>query len=289
MTPALIVHGGAGPTPTGAPEPYRAGCRAALLAGWEILRAGGSALDAVQAAIYILEDDPHFNAGRGTVLNADGEVELDASLMDGEDLRAGAVGAVRRIRHPIALARTVLEEGRHVLLVGEGAQRLARRVGMSECPEEELITEARRRQWETVRAAASEGTVGAVASDRDGRLAAGTSTGGTAGKHAGRVGDSALIGCGIYADSRVGGASATGLGEAIIRVVLAKSAIDQLKAGRDPAEAARAAVALLREEGRGHGGIILLDRLGRIGVARNTPWMAHGWMVGETAEPVVKL
>lgn len=289
MTPALVVHGGAGATPAGDLDPYRVGCRAALRAGWEILSRGGVALDAVEAAIHVLEDDPHFNAGRGAILNADGVVELDASLMDGEDLRAGAVGAVRRLRHPITLARRVLDDGRHILLVGEGVQRFARHAGMVECADAELITEARRRQWEAGRAAPSGGTVGAVALDRHGRIAAGTSTGGVEGKQAGRVGDSALIGCGTYADSRVGGASATGHGEAIIRVVLAKHAIDQMKGGRTPAEVARSAVALLQEEGRGDGGIILLDRLGRVGVAHNTPSMAHGWMMSGSAEPVIEL
>src|SRR3989304_1229202 len=186
MTPALIVHGGAGPTPPGDLAPYRAGCRAALLAGWELLRAGGSAMDAVEGAIRVLEDDPHFNAGRGAVLNADGEGELDASIMDGEGPRAGAGGG------------------------GGGGQRGE--------------------------------TVGAVALDLGGHIAAGTSTGGTAGKRPGRVGDSALIGCGTYADSRVGGASATGLGEAIIRVVLARFAVEQIRDGGDPQGAARRGV-----------------------------------------------
>ena len=289
MRPVLIVHGGAGATPQSELDLYQAGCRAALLAGWEILEKGGSALDAVEAAIHVLEDDPHFNAGRGAVLNADGEVELDASLMDGEDLRAGAVGAVRRLRHPITLARKILEEGHHVLLVGEGAQRFARQAGILECPEEELITEARRRQWQSSEAAQPGGTVGAVALDQKGRMAAGTSTGGIAGKHAGRVGDSALIGCGTYADSRAGGASATGIGEAIIRVVLAKYAVDHLRAGHDPEQAARMAMTLLRAEGRGEGGIILVDRHGRVGAAHTTPFMAHGWTTGENAEPVVAL
>ncbi len=289
MRPALIVHGGAGPRPSGELDPYRSGCQAALLAGWKVLTAGGSALDAVEAAIAVLEDDPPFNAGRGAVLNADGEVELDASLMDGETLRAGAVGAVRRLRHPITLARKILEEDHHVLLVGEGAQGFARQAGMAECPEEELITEARRRQWQAAPRVTSGGTVGAVALDRNGRIAAGTSTGGTVRKHAGRVGDSALIGCGTYADSRAGGASATGLGEAIIRVVLAKYAVDHLRAGHDPEQAARMAMILLRKEGRGEGGIILVDRHGHVGAAHTTPFMAHGWITGENAELVVAL
>jgi beta-aspartyl-peptidase (threonine type) len=238
------------------------------------------------ATIAALEDDPCFNAGRGAVLNADGEVELDAALMDGEKFRAGAVGAVRRLRHPIQLAKKILEEDRHILLVGAGAQRFAQETGIPECPETELVTEARRVQWSEQNAAeSSSGTVGAVALDQYGRIAAGTSTGGMLGKRPGRVGDSALIGCGTYADSRVGGASATGHGEAIIRVTLAKFAIDQMAAGRAPADAARLAMSLLHEKGRGQGGMILLDCSGRIGVAHNTPSMAHGWLASD-GEPV---
>ncbi len=269
-------------------DPYRSGCRAALLAGWEILRAGGSALDAVEAAVVALENDPHFNAGHGAVLNADGQVELDASLMEGDRLRAGAVGAVRGILNPIRLVRKILEADHHILLVDEGALRFARSYGIPECAEEELITEARRRQWKALRLIPSGGTVGAVALDRHGLIVAGTSTGGMVGKYPGRVGDSAVIGAGTYADSRVGGASATGLGEAILRVTLAKSAIDQLKSGRSPAEAAEAVVAMLQKDGRGQGGIILLDHRGRIGAAHNTPCMTHGWVTAESSEPVVK-
>jgi beta-aspartyl-peptidase (threonine type) len=202
--------------------------------------------------------------------------------MDGENLQAGAVGAVRHLRHPIQLARKILEENRHILLVGEGAQRFAREAGIPECPETELITQARRVQWNTQQPAESGGTVGAVALDQYGRVAAGTSTGGMAGKRPGRVGDSALIGCGTYADSRVGGASATGHGEAIIRVTLAKFAIDQMAAGSDPSEVARHGMSLLQEKGRGEGGIILLDRFGRIAVTHNTPCMAHGWMTSDS-------
>src|SRR3990172_1981408 len=281
MKPVLIVHGGAGAGPTGDSDRPLEGGRAALLAGGEVLRAGGSAIDAVVGGVEGLEDDPCFNAGRGAVLNADGEVELDASLMDGERLRAGAVGAVRRLRHPIQLAKKILEEDRHILLLGEGAQRFAQETGVPQCPETELVTDARRVQWTAQQSAESGGTVGAVALDQYGRIAAGTSTGGMLGKRPGRVGDSALIGCGTYADSRAGGASATGHGEAIIRVALAKFAIDQMAVGRSPVDTARLAMSLLSQQGRGQGGVILLDCSGRIGVAHNTPSMAHGWLASD--------
>jgi beta-aspartyl-peptidase (threonine type) len=269
-------------------DPYRSGCRAALLAGWEILRSGGSALDAVEAAVVALENDPHFNAGHGAVLNADGQVELDASIMEGERLRAGAVGAIRGISNPIRLVRKLLEADHHILLVGEGARRFARNCGIPECAEDALITEARHRQWKALRAVPSGGTVGAVALDHQGLIVAGTSTGGMAGKYAGRVGDSAVIGAGTYADSRIGGASATGLGEAIMRVALTKFAIDQLKVGHEPAIVADLALTVLQQEGRGQGGIILVDHRGRVGAAHNTPCMTHGWISATSPEPIVR-
>lgn len=253
--PSLIVHGGAWPIPDEAVEDCRAGCRAALQAGWHILTRGGSAVEAVEAAIVVLEDHPVFDAGVGSHLNLDGVVELDAILMDGTSLQAGAVAAVRRVRNPIRLARRILEAGQHILLVAEGAERFAADHGFPLCSPDELIVPRERAAWARCQAAGGHqaafhayapvgacsrtplqcpepsregGTVGAVARDRAGNIAAGTSTGGTCCKHPGRVGDSPLIGCGCYADSAVGGASATGWGEAIMRLVLAKSAVDLL-------------------------------------------------------------
>jgi beta-aspartyl-peptidase (threonine type) len=271
--PALIVHGGAGADPSGAAE-MRAGVREAVLAGWRVLAENGHALDAVEAAVRALEDDPIFNAGRGSVLTSAGTVEMDASIMEGDRLRCGAVAAVNRVANPVTLARRVLDDGRHVLLVAEGAHAFARSSGLPECEPASLITDPQR----TRLAARGRGTVGAVALDRHGTVAAATSTGGMVGKRPGRVGDSALIGCGTYADSTLGGVSCTGSGEAIIRVVLARRALDFLKEADDPDYAAKVAVDLLVEEGRGEGGLILVDWRGRVGYAQSTRLMPVAWM-----------
>jgi beta-aspartyl-peptidase (threonine type) len=286
--PALIVHGGAGADPAEGRDELREGMRAAIAQGWRALSEGGSALDAVEAAVRALEDHPRFNAGHGSVLNADGVVEMDASVMEGDRLACGAVAAIRRVAHPVTLARRVMEDGRHVLLVAEGAERFARTVGLPQCDPATLVTERqRRRHAAQVPAASGRGTVGAVALDRRGTLAAATSTGGIAGKHAGRVGDSAIIGAGTYADSTIGGVSCTGDGEAVIRVVLARRALDYLKEAGDPEYAAHVAVDLLREEGRGEGGLIMVDWRGRPGYAHSTPLMPVAWMSPDLTEPRV--
>lgn len=285
MNPLIVVHGGAGRIPEEEWGERREGCRKAALAGWQCLVQGGSALDAVEQAVALLEDDPVFNAGRGSVLNAAGEVEMDASLMEGGMLRAGAVGAVRNIRNPIRLARRVLEDGRHVLLVGEGAGRFARQVGSEECPPEQLITDRQRARWQAMQGS-DVGTVGAVAWDGGGGIAAATSTGGLLGKRVGRVGDSALIGCGTYGDGLLGAASATGNGEAIIRVVLAKTAVDLLRGDCSPSDAARMAIEILQERGLGEGGIILVDRRGQWGYASNAPFMPCAYMDAASPAPV---
>ena len=284
--PALIVHGGAAADPADALDEVRDGIRAAVAAGWRVLAAGGRSLDAVEAAVRVLEDAPRFNAGRGSVLTGPGTVETDASIMEGDELRCGAVAAVRRIANPVTLARQVLEDGRHVLLAGDGALAFARSLGMPECDPASLVTERRLRQLHAG-TAELKGTVGAVALDRHGTVAAATSTGGMSGKLPGRVGDSALIGGGTYADSTLGGVSCTGSGEAIIRVVLARRALDFLKEADDPDDAAHVAVDLLVEEGRGEGGLILLDWKGRMGYAQSTPFMPVGWMAPAFPEPQV--
>jgi beta-aspartyl-peptidase (threonine type) len=291
--PAVIVHGGAGADPSDGREELRSGIRAAVAAGWRVLAEGGHALDAVEAAVRALEDHPRFNAGRGAVLTSAGTVEVDASIMEGERLDCGAVAAVSGIANPITLARRVLETGRHVLVVGPGALAFAREAGVPDCDPASLVTERQRRRLagplavagSPEAAAGGEGTVGAVALDRHGAVAAGTSTGGTWGKRPGRVGDSALIGCGTYADRTIGGVSCTGDGEAIIRIVLARRALDYLKEADDPVYAAHVAVDLLVEEGRGHGGLILLDWRGRPGFAHSTPLMPVGWMSPTLDEP----
>ena len=219
MQPSLIVHGGAWDIPDEALEACKSGCSRSLSAGWAILAAGGSALEAVEASIVVLEDDPVFDAGYGSHLNLDGHVECDAIVMDGASLKAGAAANLHRVKNPIRLARKILENCPHMMLVAEGAERFAKDQGVALCKPEELVSEA---EWEAFlhcskdqHAAAhhrghAQGTVGAVALDKDGRLFAGTSTGGTCCKLPGRVGDSPLIGCGCYADTEHGGVSCTG-------------------------------------------------------------------------------
>jgi L-asparaginase / beta-aspartyl-peptidase len=270
--PAIIVHGGAGANPADAPEELTQGIRQALDSGWAVLRDGGLALDAVEAAVRALEDHPRFNAGRGSVLTAAGTVEMDASIMEGDRLRNGAVAAVSGIRNPIQLARRVLEDGRHSLFAGSGALEQARALGIPSCDPGDLLTERRQQQLQALQ----RGTVGAVALDRRGTIAAATSTGGIAGKLPGRVGDSALIGCGTYAESTLGGVSCTGDGEAIIRVVLARRTLEILKAVDDPVRACEVARDVLVEEGRGDGGLIVVDWRGRMAHACSTPFMPVG-------------
>ena len=284
--PTLIVHGGAGANPDEGLEELRDGVRAALRAGWRVLAADGRALDAVEAAVRVLEDHPRFNAGRGSVLTEAGTVEMDASIMEGDRLACGAVASISRTPNPITLARRVLDDGRHVLMVGEGAHAFARDTGVPQCEPASLVTERQRARLGTA-SAGSRGTVGAVALDRHGTVAAGTSTGGMVGKRPGRVGDSALIGCGTYADSTLGAVSCTGSGEAIIRVVLARRTLDFLKEADDPDYAAKVAVDLLVEEGRGEGGLILVDWRGRVGFASSTALMPVAWMSPALDEPRV--
>ena len=272
--PALIVHGGAGADPASGREELRQGIRDAVEAGWAVLSQGGGAVTAVETAVCAMEDNPRFNAGRGSVLTSEGTVEMDASIMEGNGLTSGAVACVTAMRHPVSLARRILEDGRHSFYVGEGAMARARAFGIPFCDPEELITDTQRKRLESL----TGGTVGAVALDRSGLIAAATSTGGTAGKLPGRVGDSPLIGCGTYAESTSGGVSCTGDGEAIIRVVLARRTIDILKLAADPMHACQVAMDVLVEEGRGGGGLICIDWKGRLGWAHSTPLMPVGFM-----------
>ena len=293
MVPALIAHGGAGGDPDDKPT-YRQALGEALGRGWVLLRRGASALDAVEATIQAMEDHPRFNAGYGSALTERGTVECDASIMEGDDLQAGAVGAVSGVRSAIGLARRILEDGRHVLLVGDGALAFGREQGVPLCPPDALVTERQRRRLAEHLAARREagargisGTVGAVAIDVQGRIAAGTSTGGYTGKRPGRVGDAALIGSGTYADSRLGGVSTTGHGEAFIRTVLAKTALDILKELDDPQLAAEVSLDIVREEGRGSGGLILMDWRGRLAYAHSTAFMPVGWCLATATEPIL--
>jgi len=288
MRPSLIVHGGAWDIPDEATDACQAGCRRALAAGWAVLSNGGHALDAIEAAVIVLEDDPVFDAGYGSHLNFDGGVQCDAIVMDASTLRAGSVAGLSRVKNPILAARAVLEKCPHMMLISEGAENFAAQNGVPLCNPEDLVSPAEREAWlrcrEDSHAAEhhrghEQGTVGAVAIDEQGRLFAATSSGGTCCKLPGRVGDSPLIGCGCYADIETGGVSSTGYGEAIMKVVMAKTATDFLRpAASTPERAAQAAVQLLAKRGKGTGGLILLDKRGNPGFAFNTPRMAYGYV-----------
>ena len=282
MRPALILHGGAGAPAPDLHDARHQGLRRAFAAAWAILLQNGAALDAVVRAVVELEDDPVFNAGVGSCLNQEGNVEVDASLMEGTTFQAGAVGAVRTVRNPILLARAVMEGGRYVFLVGEGAERFARERGFPVATRAELVTERQLQRWQAAQTSGEPGTVGAVALDRAGHLAAATSTGGISNTLPGRVGDSAVIGAGTYADDSLGAGSATGAGEAIIRATLTKTAVELLRDGRDPTQVAQSTIALLHKRTQGEAGVVLLDALGRVGYAYNTPAMSLAFLSGET-------
>jgi L-asparaginase / beta-aspartyl-peptidase len=324
--PVLLIHGGAWAMPDDAVAPHERGIANALAAGWAVLSKNGSALDAIEAAITVMEDDDTFDAGRGSFLTRDERVQLDALMMDGSTLRAGGVACVERLRNPIQAARLVLDKSPHVYFVGTGAERFATQHGMRLVDNSELIvprerdrlmrfqqaelaghpdttfsgnaeftttppaepvlaetvleTEVEQGLADEARVVSptlhSHDTVGAVALDAEGRLAAGTSTGGTLSKAPGRVGDSSLIGCGCYADNDSAAVSLTGWGEPIMKLVLGKWAVDRVAAGRTPQEAATDAIEYLYSRLGGHGGIILLGPDGSVGLAHNTPRMAWG-------------
>ena len=284
--PVLVVHGGAWAIPDDMVEAHLKGVGNALAAGWRALQRGGSALDAVEEAVVVLENDETFDAGRGSFLNADGRVQMDALIMDGATLRAGGVGCVERIANPVCAARKILSESPHVYFVAEGAERFAAQHGIPLCKNEDLIIDReveRLREYQShleehradlFAPTISHDTVGAVALDANGNLAAATSTGGTLNKAPGRLGDSSLIGCGCYADNKTAAASTTGWGEPIMKLVLAKWAADRVASGNAPEWAAAEAIDYLKTRVSGHGGMILLDARGRLGIAHNTPRMA---------------
>jgi len=295
--PVLVVHGGAWAIPDDMVEAHLNGVRNAAAAGWRALERGGSALDAVEEAVEVLEDDETFDAGRGSFLNRDGKVQLDAFIMDGATLRGGGVGCVERLRNPVRAARKILSDSPHVYFVAEGAERFAAEHGITLCRNEDLIIPREVKRLREYQAQLSAGgndlfaptishdllshdTVGAVALDRDGNIAASTSTGGTLNKAPGRLGDSSLIGCGCYADNLSAAASTTGWGEPIMKLVLAKWAADRVESGSMPEWVAQEAMNYLKQRVNGHGGIILLDARGRFGIAHNTPRMA--WAIRTT-------
>jgi len=286
INPVLVVHGGAWAMPDDMVEAHLHGVRNALAAGWRVLSRGGCSLDAVEEAVVVLEDDETFDAGRGSFLNRDGKVQLDALIMDGATLRAGGVGCVEHLRNPVRAARKILSESPHVYFVAEGAERFAEEHGIPLCRNEDLIIPRELERLRQLQANAGEetpdlfaptishDTVGAVALDRDGNIAAATSTGGTLNKAPGRLGDSSLIGCGCYADNKTAAASTTGWGEPIMKLVLAKWSADRVATGSLPEWVAAEAINYLESRLNGHGGIILLDAQGRFGIAHNTPRMA---------------
>src|SRR5580700_3089483 len=284
--PVLVVHGGAWAIPDDMVDAHLNGVRNAMAAGWLALSRGGSSLDAVEEAVVIMEDDDTFDAGRGSFLNRDGKVQLDALIMEGATLRAGGVGCVEHLRNPVRAARKILSESLHVYFVAEGAERFAAEHGIPLCKNDDLIIPReveRLREFQAQTAEQkpdlfaptfSHDTVGAVALDRNGDIAAATSTGGTLNKAPGRLGDSSLIGCGCYADNKTAAASTTGWGEPIMKLVLAKWAADRVAAGNLPEWVVAEAINYLMARLNGHGGMILLDARGRCGIAHNTPRMA---------------
>lgn len=296
--PVLLVHGGAWAIPDDMVESHQRGVSRALAAGYALLQQGARALDAVETAVAVLEDDDTFDAGRGSFLTRDGRVQLDALLMDGSNLRAGGVACVERIRNPIHAARLVLDKSPHVYFVGIGAEEFARAHGIKLIDNSELVLDRERQRLDEAHHMALRGlpdesfsgppsdqeppsytshdTVGAVALDSFGNLAAATSTGGTLNKTPGRVGDSSIIGCGCYADNLSAATSLTGWGEPIMKLVLGKWAVDRVADGFAPGRSAQDAIDYLHRRLNGHGGIILLGPDGRYGIAHNTPRMAWG-------------
>jgi L-asparaginase / beta-aspartyl-peptidase len=300
---ALVIHGGAG---TISPEQItpemerdlRGGLQRSLDAGHAILKNGGSGLDAVVAAVHALEDDPLFNAGRGAVFTSSGTHEMDAAIMDGRTLQAGAVGGIKRVKNPILLARAIMEKSPHLILAGDGAEDFARELGFEIVEQEYFYTEQRWQALERVRASRTEslsdadrhGTVGAVALDQSGNLAAATSTGGNTNKWPGRIGDTPVIGAGTYANNQTCAVSATGDGEFFIRAVAAHDLSALMEyAGMKLAAAACAVIEKVGALG-GTGGLIAIDRDGNIALPFNTTGMYRGYVdvEGKTTVAIYK-
>lgn len=291
-----MIHGGAGTLEAlqheASETDFEDSITTILEKGRQRLAQGKSALDVVEYCVTLLEDDPLYNAGRGSVLNAEGRVEMDAALMNGSDLRAGAVTCISQIKNPIALARQVLEQGDHVMLAGEGALAFAKFCQMELYPDEYFITPARVKQLqeaqeagritldhERVKPSQKLGTVGAVARDINGNLAAATSTGGLVNKRWGRVGDTPVIGAGVFADNETCAVSATGYGEQFLRTVLSKTISDFVQfQNLDAIAAAKAGIDYLVAKVNGDGGVVVIDRTGHCGAAQSTSGLIHGWV-----------
>ncbi len=286
VKPRIAVHGGAWSIPDDLVKPYLDGVKRAADLGLEVLKSGGSALDAVERAVSCLEDDPAFDAGVGSFLNEEGFVELDAIIVDGKTLKFGSVASVRRVKNPVRLARLVMERTEFHMFVSAGAERLAEKFGLGLVDPSELIVERELERWKNLQKEGKKpsyifSTVGAVAIDSNGDLAAATSTGGLPNKMVGRVGDSPLIGCGAYADNSIGAASATGHGESTMRVLLSKLAVDLIPLAGHPKSAAEVALKIMKERTGGLGGLILIDSAGRFGYAHTTKRMALAYSDGQ--------
>ena len=308
--PIMVVHGGAGTWQPERSQPGIMGVKKAVTTGFDILKNGGSALDSVMEAVASMEDDGVFNAGYGSSLNVDQHVEMEASIMNGKTLEAGAAGLLRDIKNPVRLARIVMEDTDHVFVIGEGAEKLAK---MHDLPRREPVTELRLKYYAEQKKALLEGkfelprlaelvkkhphlfrleTVGAVALDKDGNVAAATSTGGFPLKLPGRIGDSPIIGSGTYADNEAGACSATGVGEIAMRLVIAKTVCNYMETGKAAQEAAELAIKLVNKRitvGYNHIGVIVIDMEGRIGAAHNSPNICWAYLTPEIKEPVASL
>lgn len=308
--PVIVVHGGAGTWHPERQAPGIEGVKEAALKGFEILANGGSALDAVEEAVACLEDNEVFNAGKGSTLTIDGRIEMEASIMDGKTLKAGAAGLLRDIKNPVKLARIVMEKTDHIFLVGESAEKLAKIFNLERT---NPFTELRLKYWKNLKEKLLKGevdyltrlyklvkehpdlfvyeTVGAVALDKHGNVAAATSTGGMTLKLPGRIGDSPLIGCGNYADNETGACSATGIGEIAIRLVLAKTVCDYMRS-MDAQVAVEEAIKLINRRIADQVnlmGLIAVDRRGNIGAAHNSPNMCWAYMKSDMKSPEASL
>jgi len=297
----IVIHGGAWAIPEKLEVASREGVKNAAKAGWKVLSEGGSAVDAVMEAVKLLENDPAFDAGRGSVLTDAGNVEMDALIMDGKTLDCGSVATVNNVKNPVELARKVMEKTPHTLIVGEGANTLAKEENVEAADKDYLVTAEGVEEWETYKkynvAVSSlfgqrgHDTVGAVALDKGGNLACATSTGGITGKRPGRVGDSPIVGSGGYADNESGAVSTTGHGESITKVCLAHRIVQSLESGGSPQEAAGEGLRYMFSRVGGSGGAVVVDKEGRFAAEFSTekmPWaaismgtMEHGFMPGE--------
>ncbi len=308
--PVMLVQGGAGTWQPERSKPGLLGVGRSVETGFDVLKKGGSAFDAVTEAVASMEDDGVFNAGYGSSLNIDGQIEMEASIMDGKTLRAGATGLLRDIKNPVRLARIVMEDTDHVFVVGEGAERLA---NIHNLPRKDPFTDLRLKYYREQKKAFLEGktelpklselakknpnmfkleTVGAVALDKDGNVAAATSTGGFPLKLPGRIGDSPIIGSGTYADNEAGACSATGVGEIAMRLVLSKTACNFMGDGKTAQEAVESSIKLVNRRipfGYNHMGLAAVDMHGRVGVAHNSPNMCWAYVTPDMKEPFISL